>query len=159
MNFTHVRIWAGEWRCESLFCQFSFVSKKIDQEGAITTRPDDDIGLQVAWPSPPHTSLPKHRDCELSHKLVSDSTRNRSINSQHRPAHRRSPTSGLVRQGDGHATWDLMPSSGRVVLAPSWSIFSQTKENWQERLSQRHSPAQIVTLCEVHFPVEFPFKQ
>ena len=63
------------------------------------------------------------------------------------PADVRSPVPCLVQRGDGHVTWDRMSSSGRVVLAFFWSIFefSLTKENWQERLSQRHSPAQILT--------------
>ena len=44
---------------------------------------------------------------------------------------------------DGHATWDPISWSTCVVLVSSWSI---SKENWQERLSQRHSPAQILTI-------------
>ena len=55
MNFTlYVRIWAGEWHCESLSCLFSFVSEKIDEETS-RTREDDEMGSQVAWPSPRRT--------------------------------------------------------------------------------------------------------
>ena len=44
----YIRIWAGEWPCESLSCRFSFVSEKIDQEETSTVRPDDEMGSQVA---------------------------------------------------------------------------------------------------------------
>ena len=43
----YLRIWAGEWRCENLSRQCSFVSEKIDQEETITTHPDDEMVTQV----------------------------------------------------------------------------------------------------------------
>ena len=39
----YVRIWADEWRCLSLSCQFSFVIENIDQEETSTTRPHDEM--------------------------------------------------------------------------------------------------------------------
>ena len=48
MNFTYVRIWAGEWLCESLSCQFSFTGEKIDLEETSTALPDDEMGSQVS---------------------------------------------------------------------------------------------------------------
>ena len=51
-------------------------------------------------------------------------------------------------QSQGEVTrpfWDPISSTGRVVLVPSWSIFSPTKENWPERLPPHHSPAKALT--------------
>ena len=62
-----------------------------------------------------------------------------------RPAAVRSSTPSPPRRGDGQATWDPISSPGLVLLVSSWSIFSQTKESWQERLLQRRSPPQMVT--------------
>ena len=47
----HVRNWAGEWRCESLSCPFSFGSEKINQNEMRTTRLDDEMASQVERPS------------------------------------------------------------------------------------------------------------
>ena len=52
MNFTlYVRIWVGEWHCESLSCRFSFISENIDQEETSVRRPDGERGSQVTSPS------------------------------------------------------------------------------------------------------------
>ena len=47
----YVKILADESCCEILSRHFSFVSEKIDQEGASMMRPDGDIGSQVTWQS------------------------------------------------------------------------------------------------------------
>ena len=70
----------------------------------------------------------------------------------------------LVVRGDGYATWDQMWSSRRVVLAPSWSIFSLTKDNWQERRSHVTTPAThqpkslhfVIFTCSFQDPRSYP---
>ena len=90
MNFTfYVRIWAGEWLCESIFCQFFFISEKIDQKGSewirhglmttsdlksrdrLLVRPDRTSaitrGLSLSLsPPPPPLSLPLSLSLSLS---------------------------------------------------------------------------------------------
>ena len=139
---SYVRIWAGEWRCESLSCQFSFVS---DQEGTSMTWPDDDTGSQVAWPSPrrfgldvgDHTAAGRSIMMrESNRELVSDSTHDRSIDRTHWPAAERSPTSDLVRKVNIHQLTCILfvaendrtypRSAGRLDVYPvqlSWDRF------------------------------------
>ena len=73
------------------------------------------IGLDWAWANV--QQLAKASQCDLSPSWsASDATR------MHRPAPERSPTSGSVRRGDGHATWDPISSSGHVMPVFSWLI-------------------------------------
>ena len=81
------------------------------------------------WASASAPQLAKASRCESSCELFSDGTRDCSIDRMHRPATERSPTSGPVRRGDGHETWDPISSSGSAVLVSSRSIFSPVKEN------------------------------
>ena len=122
------------------------------------TRPNDKMGSLVAWPSgqtgcgQTHSSWLKHRDAaRVTSWSVTRLAIARSIACTGQlPSNRPRPVQfdeeTVTRLGP-----DPISSSWRIVLVSSWSIFSLTKENWKERLSQCHSPAQTLTYMWTSF--------
>ena len=163
MIFTYnnyVRIWAGEWRCESLSCQFSFLAKNIDQEGATLMTTSDLKSLDHLLVGPDVGDRSAAGRCMRSIERSRVESLTYSRLDLHRDA---SASCGAITHAQSDKeTVTRLEVRCRHLAAPCSLLLGRfscqlTEENWQERLKQRHSPAQIYTLCEIHFPVEFPF--